>query len=66
MAECDYSCLLDGGDTVGMTDKQYKGMLLDQLDNWQEILVLAKNAGNTEIQVKVETQIDTLEQKLKA
>lgn len=30
MAGCDNSRLLDGGDSVGMTDNQYKGMLLDQ------------------------------------
>ena len=38
MAERDNLRLLDGGDSVGMTDNQYKGMLLDQLEDWQEIL----------------------------
>lgn len=38
MAERNDSHLLDGGDSVGMTDNQYKGMLLDQLEDWQEIL----------------------------
>ena len=33
MAERNNSHLLDGGDDpVGMTDNQYKGMLLDQLE----------------------------------
>lgn len=32
MAERNDSHLLDGGDSVGMTDNQYKGMLLDQLE----------------------------------
>ena len=36
MAERNDSHLLDGGDSVGMTDNQYKGMLLDQLEDWQE------------------------------
>ena len=50
MSGCDYSCLPNGGDPVGMTDNQYKGMLLDQLEDWQEVLDLAIKAGNTEIQ----------------
>ena len=39
MAERNNSHLLDGGDDpMGMTDNQYKGMLLDQLEDWQEVL----------------------------
>ena len=35
MAEHNNSRLLDGGDdSMGMTDNQYKGMLLDQLEDW--------------------------------
>ena len=56
MAERNDSHLLDGGDSVGMTDNQYKGMLLDQLEDWQEILDLAIAAGNTEIQKNLEDQ----------
>ncbi len=47
MAERNDSHLLDGGDSVGMTDNQYKGMLLDQLEDWQEILDLAIAARGT-------------------
>ena len=65
MAERDNSYLLDGGDSVGMTDNQYKGMLLDELEDWQEILELAVAAGNTEIQKKVEKQIAKINEKLK-
>ena len=65
MAGCDYSCLLDGGDPVGMTNEQYKGMLLDQLEVWEELLDLAVKAGNTEIQKKVEKQIAKINEKLK-
>lgn len=50
---------------MGMTDNQYKGMLLDQLEDWQEILDLAVEAGNTEIQKKVEKQIAKINEKLK-
>ena len=44
---------------------QYKGMLLDQLEDWQEILDLAIAAGNTEIQKKAEKQIAKINEKLK-
>ena len=66
MAERNDSHLLDGGDSVGMTDNQYKGMLLDQLEDWQEILDLAIAAGNTEIQKKAEKQIAKINEKLKS
>ena len=56
---------LGGDDPMGMTDNQYKGMLLDQLEDWQEVLDLAIKAGNTEIQEKVEKQIRKINEKLK-
>ena len=65
MAGCDYSCLLDGGETMGMTDSQYKGMLLDQLRDWKVVLDLAIKAGNTEIQKKAEELIESINEKLK-
>lgn len=57
--------LLHLGHSMGMTDNQYKGMLLDQLEDWQEVLDLAIKAGNTEIQEKVEKQIRKINEKLK-
>lgn len=65
MAARNDSYLLDGGDSVGMTDNQYKGMLLDQLEDWRRILDLAIKAGNTEIQTEVEKQIAKINEKLK-
>ena len=65
MAGCDNSRLPDGGESVGMTDNQYKGMLLDQLEDWQEILDLAIEAANTAIQKKAEKQIAKINEKLK-
>ena len=65
MAGCDNSRLPDGGESVGMTDNQYKGMLLDELEDWQEILDLAIKAANTEIQKKAEKQIAKINEKLK-
>ena len=65
MAGCDNSRLPDGGESVGMTDNQYKGMLLDQLEDCHEILDLAIEAANTEIQKKAEKQIAKINEKLK-
>ncbi len=65
MADRNDSRLLDGGEEMGMTDNQYKGMLLDQLEDWQEILDLAVEAKNTEIQKKAQKQIDKINEKLK-
>ncbi len=65
MSGCDYSCLPNGGDSVGMTDNQYKGMLLDQLEVWQRILDMAIEAGNSEIRKEVEKQIAKTNEKLK-
>lgn len=64
--ESNESRLLNGGeDSMGMTDNQYKGMLLDELEDWQEVLDLAVKAGNTEIQKKAEKQIAKINEKLK-
>lgn len=65
MADRDNSRLPNGGEEMGMTDNQYKGMLLDQLEDWQEILDLAVEAKNTEIQKKAQKQIDKINEKLK-
>ena len=65
MSECNNQSLLNGGDSIGMTDNQYKGMLLDQLEDWQEILELAVESKNDEIQKKAEKQIAKINEKLK-
>ena len=50
---------------MGMTDSQYKGMLLDQLEGWQRVLDMAKASGSTDIQAEVEKQIAKINEKLK-
>ena len=65
MAEYNNSSFLEGGETMGMTDSQYKGMLMDQLEDWQEILEMAIEAGNAAIQKKAEKQIKKINEKLK-
>ena len=64
MAEREYD-LLNGGETMGMTDNQYKGFLIDQLEDWEEVLEMAKEAGNTKIQKKAEQKIAKINEKLK-
>ena len=49
----------------GMTDLQYKGMLIDQLKNWQDILKsLPDISENTDVREKIERQIKIIEEKM--
>lgn len=65
MANREYG-LLDGGeDSMGMSDMQFKSYLLEQLENWQEVLELAKEANDTKVQEKAKRQIAKLNQALK-
>lgn len=50
---------------MGMTNEQYKGMLLDELEQWQDVYELAKKAQNEEIIKKAEKQINKINEKLK-
>lgn len=50
---------------MGMTNEQYKGILLDELDNWQEVLELAENAHDDAVIKKAQKQIDKINEKLK-
>lgn len=50
---------------MGMTNEQYKGMLLDELEDWQEVLELAKEANDEKVVRKAEKQIAKINEKLK-
>lgn len=50
---------------MGMINEQYKGMLLDELEDWQEVLVLAEESGNKKIIAKAQKQIEKINEKLK-
>lgn len=50
---------------MGMTNEQYKGMLLDELEDWLEVKGLAEQAGNDEIIAKADKQIQKINEKLK-
>lgn len=52
-------------DGMGMTNEQYKGMLLDDLEDWEEVLELAKEEGNQKVVAKAEKQIKKINEKLK-
>ena len=50
---------------MGMTNEQYKGMLLDELEDWQEVLEVAREEGSERIVKKAEKQIAKINEKLK-
>lgn len=50
---------------LGMTNEQYKGMLLDELEDWQEVKELAEETNNKKILAKAEKQIAKINEKLK-
>ena len=65
MADRNDSHLLNGGETMGMTNEQYKGMLLDELEDWEEVLELAQESKDTKVIKKAEKQIAKINEKLK-
>lgn len=64
MANRNNHAFLNGGDEMGMTNEQYKGFLLDQLEVWQETLELAIEAEDIKVQKKAEQQIAKIQKKL--
>lgn len=50
---------------MGMTNEQYKGFLLDELEDWEEVLELAKEEKNVKTIAKAEKQIKKINEKLK-
>ena len=41
---------------AGMTNEQYKGLLLDDLEEWKEVKELAEVAGNSKVIAKAENR----------
>lgn len=66
MADHDCSCLLTEGDCMGMTDKQYSGLLIDQLKSWKKVLELSTKSGDTEVQKVAEIEIEAIADKLRS
>lgn len=50
---------------MGMTNEQYKGMLLDELEDWMEVKELAEEEGNEKVVKKADKQIRKINEKLK-
>ena len=44
-------------DDMGMTNEQYKGFLLNELEDWEEVLEIAKKENAKEEIKKAEKQI---------
>ena len=49
---------------MGMTNEQYKGMLLDELEDWQEVRELALETNNEKILKKADQQIAKINEKI--
>lgn len=52
-------------DDMGMTNEQYKGFLLNELEDWEEVLETAKEEGATKTILKAEKQIKKINEMLK-
>ena len=50
---------------MGMTNEQYKGILLDELEDWEEVLELAKETKDESLIQKIQKKIDKINEKLK-
>ena len=59
------SSSLYGGEEMGMTNEQYKGLLLDQLADLKRILKLAETANGPAVVEEVENQITKVTEKMK-
>ena len=54
-----------GGAGGGMSNEQYKGMLLDSLQPWKEVLKLAQEGDSQKVIEKAKEQISLINKKLK-
>ena len=50
---------------MGMTNEQYKGMLLDELEDWEEVLALAKESKDEKVITKANKKKKKINEKLK-
>ena len=48
---------MKGEEIMGMTDNQYKGFLLNELEDWEEVLEIAREEGADNTAKKAEKQI---------
>lgn len=50
---------------MGMTNEQYKGMLVDEREDWEEMKAIADKEGNKTISDFAQKKIDKINEKLK-
>ena len=55
---------MKGEEIMGMTDNQYKGFLLNELEDWEEVLDIAREEGAQNTAKKVEGQIEKIKKML--
>lgn len=55
---------MKGEEIMGMTDNQYKGFLLNELENWEEALEIAQEEGAQNTAKKAERQIEKIKKML--
>lgn len=51
-------------DNMGMTDNQYKGFLLNELEDWEEVLEKAREENAVNTAKKAEKQIEKIKKML--
>ena len=49
---------------MGMTNEQYKGILIDQREAWQDVLKKADEGKIEEIKEKAKKQLDNISEKM--
>ncbi len=55
---------MKGEEIMGMPDNQYKGFLLNELEDWEEVLEIAREEGAQNTAKKVERQIEKIKKML--
>lgn len=55
---------MKGEEIMGMTDNQYKGFLLNELENWEELFEIAQEEGAQNSAKKAERQIEKIKKML--
>ena len=55
---------MKGEEIMGMTDNQDKGFLLNELEDWEEVLEIAREEGAQNTAKKVERQIEKIKKML--
>ena len=50
---------------MGMTDKQFQAMLIDELEDWEELLSLMKASRYEEAVQKAQQKINKINEKMK-